>query len=267
MPFTPAHIAAVIPLRKRWNLIWSALIVGSVAPDFEYFLTLGPHTHRLHAFPGVLYLTVPIAFAFLWIFQRFMKSPILEFLPSGIESRIDPAPFRFLGMRRLALIVLSLAIGIGTHLAWDSFTHESTMVTEHLSVEHAKVPLPVVGPKQMYKVLQYVSSVVGLALVAAYFGLWYSRTSPTHHVQHHHSGAAKIALWTTLTLVALVFAIWPFYLGYAGQIPWSREIIVLMVVRAMAALFWESLAFSVLVQARRQWMIGERTDDSARSTL
>lgn len=267
MPFTPAHIAAVLPLRKRWNLIWSALIVGSIAPDLEYFITLGPHTHRLHAFPGVIYLTIPTAFAFLWILQKFMKQPVLEFLPSGIEARMDPEPFRFVGGRRFALIVLSLAIGIATHLAWDSFTHENTMVTEHLSVEHARVPLPVVGPKQMYKVLQYVSSVAGLAIVAAFFAVWYARTRPSHPVRHTHSAAAKIALWTTITLIALNFGIRPFYIGFGGDIPWSREIIVLMTVRAMAGFFWEVLAFSVLVQARRQWMIGERTDASARSPL
>jgi hypothetical protein len=46
-----------------------------------------------------------------------------------------------------------------------------------------------------------------------------------------------------------------------------REMFVIALVTTMAALFWEVLAFSVFLQARRQWMMNSRTDVSARSTL
>ena len=266
MPFTPAHIAAVLPLRNRWNLIWSALIVGSIAPDFEYFLTLGPRTHRLHEFPQVVYLTLPAAFIVLWVVQKFLRAPVLEFLPTGIEERMDPKPFRFLGTRRLALIFLSLAIGIATHIAWDSFTHEDTMVTEHLSVEHRRVSLPVVGPKTVYKVLQWASSVAGLGLIGAYFWFWYTRTPPRRRIVPNHSKAAKFALWTLLTAAALAFSLRHTYVLFGGY-PMVREMFVIALVTTMAALFWEVLAFSVFLQARRQWMMNSRTDVSARSTL
>ena len=39
MPFTPAHVAAALPFR-RTRLIWSALIVGTIAPDLEYYVRL-----------------------------------------------------------------------------------------------------------------------------------------------------------------------------------------------------------------------------------
>src|SRR5512140_985435 len=202
MPFTPAHIAAVLPLRKRWNLIWSACIIGSIAPDFEYFLTLGPRSHVLHDFPEVFYLTLPGAFFALWVVQKFLRRTVLDFLPVGFEERMDPEPFRFRGSSRLALIVLSLAIGIATHIAWDSFTHESTLVTEHLSVEHEKVPLPVVGPKLVYKVLQWASSAVGLAVLGAYFWFWYARTQPKRRITPVYSTGAKIALWTFISVTS-----------------------------------------------------------------
>src|SRR3954454_24363510 len=103
MPFPPAHIAAVLPLRRRWNLIWSALIIGSVAPDFEYFLTLGPHTQRLHTFPGVVLYTLPGAFVFFWVLQVFIKDPVLEFLPIGISERMEGISFRFRSLAHIGL--------------------------------------------------------------------------------------------------------------------------------------------------------------------
>ena len=255
MPFTPAHIAAVLPLRRRWNFIFSALIIGSVAPDFEYFLTLGPHTQRLHTFPGVLLYTLPGAFAFFWVLQRFIKEPVLEFLPTGIAERMDGESFRFRSLAHVALIFLSLAIGIATHLAWDAFTHENTMVTDRLAIEHSNVPLPVVGPKKLYKVLQWGSSIAGVLIVAVYFYVWYSRTNPKRHLRPAHSARAKIALWTILTLTSACFGIWHDYVRYDGHIPANRDAVVIAIVSGMAIFFWGCLAFSVLVQARRQWMM------------
>jgi hypothetical protein len=259
MPFTPAHIAAVLPLRKRWNLVWSALIIGSMAPDFEYFLTLGPKSHRFHQFPGIVIYTLPLSFFILWVTHRFLKGPVLEFLPTGIAERMDPAPFRFRGLAHIALILLSLSIGIATHLAWDSFTHESTIVTERLPVEHSNVPLPVVGPKKMYKVLQFGSSAVGLALLSAYFWIWYSRTKPRHTLAPAHSATAKIAFWVLTSLAAIAFGLYHAFVQLAADELPLRVAIVITIVSAMAVFFWEVLTFSVLVQVRRRWMMNTRT--------
>src|SRR5581483_12465816 len=50
VPFTLAHPAAVLPLRRR-GLVFSALVVGSMAPDFEYFFGLKrPISHTM---PGI----------------------------------------------------------------------------------------------------------------------------------------------------------------------------------------------------------------------
>jgi hypothetical protein len=259
MPFTPAHIAAVLPLRKRWNLVWSALAIGSMAPDFEYFLTLGPKTHRFHEFPGIVIYTLPLSFFILWVTHRFLKGPVLEFLPTSVAERMDPAPFSFRGLGRIALIVLSLSIGIATHLAWDSFTHEDTIITERFPVEHSTVPLPVVGPKKMYKVLQFGSSAVGLALLTAYFLSWYSRTKPRRKLSHAHSKSAKIAFWTITSLSAIAFGLYHAFVQLAAEGPPLRVAIIITVVSAMAVFFWEVLAFSVFLQARRQWMMNTRT--------
>ncbi|MFY9676569.1 MAG: DUF4184 family protein [Terriglobales bacterium] len=72
MPFTPAHIAAAYPFR-RTRFVWSALIVGTMAPDFEYFLRMALEARHGHSFPGVFLLTLPLALVTLWLFHKFVK--------------------------------------------------------------------------------------------------------------------------------------------------------------------------------------------------
>ena len=72
MPFTLAHPAAALPFRKT-RLVFSAVIVGSMAPDFEYFLRLAPQGRYFHSLPGLFLCTLPVAFAVLWLFHRSAK--------------------------------------------------------------------------------------------------------------------------------------------------------------------------------------------------
>jgi len=267
MPFTPAHIAAVLPLRNRWNLVFSACVVGSIAPDLEYFFTFGPHTRALHTFPDVLLYAWPGAFAVLWLFHAIIKTPVLEILPSGIQARVAPGPFRFRGWKRIALLALSISIGIATHLAWDSFTHENSVVSEHLSWERTYLEIPGAGSHQIFKWLQWGSSALGLFLVAAVVALWYMRTRPKRQVDATYSSVQKVAFWTLLAVLSLPIAVRQTYLYYGHRPPLGREAAVLTLVSMMSTLSLEVLAFCVLVQARRRWMIRERSAVSARPTL
>ena len=51
MPFTVSHVAAALPLR-RLNLVWSAFVVGSMAPDFPYIVGTTDYRSLGHQFPG-----------------------------------------------------------------------------------------------------------------------------------------------------------------------------------------------------------------------
>ena len=52
MPFTLSHVAAVLPFRKL-NLVWSAFVVGTMAPDFPYIVGNTDNRGLGHEFPGV----------------------------------------------------------------------------------------------------------------------------------------------------------------------------------------------------------------------
>src|SRR5208282_3822629 len=122
MPFTLAHPAAALPFRKT-GLVISAVVVGSMAPDFEYFLRLSPQGRYFHSLPGLIIYTLPVALAVLWLFHRSVKFAVLRLLPNRIRMRLSCTEFSFGNSRRFALLVLSVSVGALTHVIWDSFTH------------------------------------------------------------------------------------------------------------------------------------------------
>lgn len=126
MPFTLAHPAAVLPL-LRTPLVPSALVAGSVAPDLPYYVSLqwlgGDYNlTRTHAVSSILWLDPLIALVLLAAFHLLLQRPLLALLPGPVAERAWPVTRRSLwrGSSAPAWIVLSVAVGAATHLAWDA---------------------------------------------------------------------------------------------------------------------------------------------------
>jgi hypothetical protein len=179
VPFTLSHAAAALPFR-RTRLPLSALLIGCFAPDFEYFILLRPHGPHGHIPWVVFYIEFPLSFAALWLFHKFMKEPLEVFLPRGFRRRIHArnSEFSFLPLGRLALILFSILVGIATHLVWDSFTHTYYWPYKHWSFLHQPIDSQFLGTVEMFQYLQFVSSVVGLIIVAIWIAYWYWTTKP-----------------------------------------------------------------------------------------
>jgi uncharacterized protein DUF4184 len=178
MPFTPAHAAAALPL-LRFRLVPSALVVGTMAPDFEYFLRFAPGGGFGHTIPGAFLQSLPLALIVLWIFHAIVKAPLVQLLPDGVRSRIAArARFRFGGPVGFLLIAASALVGIATHLAWDSFTHFDTWPYRHVEWLRQATNLPVLGLTAHFAILQLVSSVGGMLILCAWAAHWYRVTAP-----------------------------------------------------------------------------------------
>ncbi|MBZ5570090.1 MAG: DUF4184 family protein [Acidobacteriia bacterium] len=207
MPLTFSHPAAVLPLR-RWRLVFSALVVGSMAPDFEYFFALVRSVS--HSFPGVITFTFPLALAVLIIFHELVKWPVISLLPRGMQARmVGPARrFRWWPPSRLLLVMVSLAIGIATHLFWDAFTHPDGWAVIHwptlrsavIVFPHRRVPF--------HLLLQNSGTALGLLAVALSFARWY-RHAPQDDVAPHpqFSPAIKWAILSAMVATAVVLGL------------------------------------------------------------
>jgi len=174
MPVTFAHPAAILPLARR-GLVLSALVVGSMAPDFPYYIQMSAKNQYGHTFSGIFLLCVPSGLAVLWVFHCVLKYPLLALLPEDHRQCLLPvaANFRFGPVRQFALILLSLALGAATHIVWDAFTHQNGWVVRHLPALSA--PVFPFAPERLrvYKLLQYLSSVLGTLLLVAAYLRWY----------------------------------------------------------------------------------------------
>lgn len=145
MPFTLSHAALAIPLR-RW-LPLDALVIGSMAPDFEYLVRLEPKGSHGHAFPWGLGLTVPWGLLVLMGWRAFL--PALR--------RCLGLPPPVVRATEFLQAIAAVSVGILGHLAWDRFTHRCADGIAFLEVSAwAGWPL--------YRILQHASSLVGLAL-------------------------------------------------------------------------------------------------------
>ncbi|WP_068926090.1 DUF4184 family protein [Planobispora rosea] len=178
MPFTPSHIAAVLPLisseRARRVLDPWALALGTMVPDLPIFLPFLPDYMIWHSLPGVLTLAPPAVTLLLIVFHGFLRDPLTALLPPSLSGRAASlAPGRY-GLRRLPAVLVGGAAGAFTHMAWDSFTHSYSSALWGWQWLDTRVA----GLVPLFRVLQYASTIVGLAVVVAWLRRGLNRMEP-----------------------------------------------------------------------------------------
>lgn len=195
----------------------SALVVGSLAPDFRYFLNLAPRSHIGHSFKGIFIFCLPVGLAVLWIFQQVMKRPLISLAPRSHQQRLVKLaePFLWGGVARFALIVASLLLGAISHLAWDAFTHDRGLVVRN--VPDMRVPLEEFGThRPLYNVLQHGSTLLGLAFLIFWYWRWFKRTPP-QPVPLYLQMNARTKGWVAgsiLCLASCPAAVYAFFYSY-----------------------------------------------------
>jgi len=256
MPFTLAHSAAALPFR-RFRLVPSALVIGTFAPDFEYFLHFSRTGRFGHTLLGSFVLTLPVALCVLWIFHAFVKVPVVLLLPQGIQRRLDNHlyEFRFRGVKRFRLIVSSILLGIGTHVLWDSFTHSHTWLYAHWSILRQPLLLPIVGQIPCYKLLQHASSIIGIVMLTAWFVHWYQHTEPSALIPGKSpSPARKVAILAGVMTIALAGALaWAFTIvGAPTSPPTFKKFVGQAIVTAIALAWWQFVAYGFFAPRAQQ---------------
>jgi hypothetical protein len=147
VPFTLAHPAAVLPLRR--HLWFPGLVAGAVAPDVGYYLPFLP-THDV--------LGGSLAAVALLLVGRVMLPSLMALAPAFVRARVS-LPGRF---RQPFVRALSIVVGVLTHLLWDAFTQTDGWFVQRWDWLNVSV----IGPHRLYNVVGYVSSLGGMALLA-----------------------------------------------------------------------------------------------------
>ena len=184
----------------------SALVAGCFAPDFAYFLFLEPHGLIGHTLLGAFILDLPLSLAALWLCHTYMKHPLSMLLPDGIRRRLKPREkgFSLWPPSRLALIALSILIGTGTHILWDSFTHPFYWPID-TGFFMKIVQVPIAGDVPVYKALQNGSTLFGIVVVAVWVWFWYRTTEPVESPIAEPDTPAQIRVITMVVPAVALF--------------------------------------------------------------
>jgi|ERR1700674_312020 len=197
MPFTLAHPAAILPLRGLRYLRTVPLIIGAMTPDLPYYVParfglIGPETHSVTGSFTTCLLLGYAALGCVFLLRR----PLTALLSARARWLCLTALAPFRRPLEWALAPLSIILGVWTHLLWDSFTHNDGWMVRRLAVLSAPVTFGAYSGTVCH-VLQYLSSVVGLAAMA----VWYWRR-PTPPAAPAEPDAPRSSVGPVLMLVA-----------------------------------------------------------------
>lgn len=192
MPLTPAHTAAAWPLSRLLpSLPVDALVLGTLVPDFQYFLALAPRGRFAHSPLGLLLFCLPVGLVAWAIYRRVVRPASLTLVPAGLRSGLVAKHTSLLP------VIVAILIGAASHSVWDSFTHARGWTVRRIPALATAVHLGGVGDVPIFKILQHGSTILGVAVVALWVWRWIGRhpgSARSYHGQTRQQAVRIVAL-------------------------------------------------------------------------
>lgn len=208
MPFTFAHPAAVLPIKKFCpRLSLPALVAGSITPDLGYFLHNWMWAISGHSFLGSLTFDIPAGMILLGVFYLSVRS-VARLLPYPHReacSQICPQ-LSLPSIGSLLVAAFSILVGAWTHIIWDGFTHANGWCVREFA---ALTPTVVTfyGYKiTVWQCLQHLSSILGLSALAwAYNDYAHSRRFLRH--KDYLGNVVRNTLLASIVILPAVYSL------------------------------------------------------------
>ncbi|SHI19977.1 DUF4184 family protein [Sporanaerobacter acetigenes] len=168
MAFTLAHPAAVINFTKKHKsyINNAAMILGTMAPDFEYFIHFKPMSVIGHSIKGFLLINLPLVILLYFIFYKVIKNDFISNLPRRINQHLNVLyndKIKLNSFKEFIIFSYSSFIGMATHVVWDSFTHKNGFFVNKIDVlSNTILNIPI------YKYLQHGSTILGFMIIIGY---------------------------------------------------------------------------------------------------
>jgi len=210
MPFTISHVAAVLPLARflRRGRVLSALVIGSMVPDFSLFMPWQLNRVETHSAAALITWSLPVGIVTYWVFQYWLKRPVREVLPDGAYWRSRPfaAVADIRSLEQWLLACSAILVGAITHLVWDGFTHEGARGVRMIpALDEFAVTLAgkhLTGPR----FLQDLSSLLGLGVVIWWLVRALRKPRATQGEPRTLSAQQRRAWFAAYVLTAVAFA-------------------------------------------------------------
>ena len=170
MPFTFSHPAIVLPLKNTFGkwLSLTGLIIGSLTPDFEYFLRMKIQSEYSHTLVGTIWFNLPLGILLCFLFHNIIKKSLIENSPKFIQSRtmeLKELNWKKHFKENWIIVCVSIIIGAYSHIFWDSFTHSNSFFTNYFSLDRKVFNTQI----SIFKILQHLSTLIGGIIILWYF--------------------------------------------------------------------------------------------------
>jgi uncharacterized protein DUF4184 len=248
MPFTVSHAAAVLPLQQigKYKLPLTALMVGSMAPDFGYFFSHEANRALTHSAVGLFIFALPAGLLVWFFYVAILEKATITLLSDHWHARF--AHTDSVTPPLVLRAAIAVILGAATHLLWDSFTHRGTIVMKALPMLEG--PTPGLSQVPIYHVLHFASTVVGLVILAYWMRHLHRQPAKSQIRPYKISERARIgALWLLLAASLLV--------GFVQWLPYAHRRydaqLFSLAVGSMSGLFvaWCVVAVAMRWHARR----------------
>lgn len=203
MPFTFSHAAIVLPFLKNKRVSATGVLIGTFAPDLEYFFRMRMQSEISHKFSGVFLIDLPLSILVVLLFHQIIKKPLLTNLPLFFQQRLETLKhsdwLSYLNKNKIT-VFFSFFVGVLTHLIWDSMTHwDGYLVLRSAFLNEKIYDIP------CFDLLQYLSSVLGLLAVIYYFTLQTKVPCPSFEISSFYwCGIVSISAICIVLRFALV---------------------------------------------------------------
>jgi hypothetical protein len=204
MPFTFSHPAIVLPLTflpRQW-VSMTGLVIGSLTPDFEYFLRMRIKSNYSHTIDGLFWFDLPLGLLLAFIFHNLVRDKLFDNLPTFLKSRFltfKQFDWNRHFKRNWLIVTISILIGAASHIFWDSFTHDHGYFVQTIPALQNSVAF-LGGQVPILKILQHTSTLLGGIVIS--FAIYRLSTNKTENEN------INLKYWTilaglTLTIIAI----------------------------------------------------------------
>jgi len=169
MPFTFSHPAIVLPvtyLPGKWYSL-TGLVIGSLTPDFEYFLGMKVQSNYSHTLSGVFWFDLTLGILLAFIFHNIVRNKLFYNLPTVLKTRLlvfNDFNWNYYFKKNWFVVIVSIIIGALSHIFWDSFTHDSGFFVK--TIPYLKTSIDFLGIRlPIFKILQHGSTIIGAIII------------------------------------------------------------------------------------------------------
>ncbi len=242
MPFTFSHPAIILPfMRTRSAAIsMSALVVGSMIPDFQYFFSMKLNGRFSHTFSGILLFDLPVGLLIWLAFHAIVRKPLIENLPQAISGRLQPLykfDFKHYASRHPVGLITCILSGTASHILWDGLTHHDGVFVPFIPMLDAIIRVDGLPELPLFRYLQHISTVVGAAIVIYVFF-----KMPVHKT----TAGPEVKFW----LILFAFAIPAFLIRACFGIEYYGDLAVIIISSLLLGLI-SSSALTLLKSKRK----------------